>query len=142
MENISNENPSNKWLSVPLIATVTRALVKRTSDRHNWSFRGVTFIISPTDYESLRSVRSFRARPTGRSRPPGGRRRPGAKRVRPEPGMTAGPGGNSNPSSRKSWPIPANSIPTTTRKSAMKSPVSSGSRATATVAARWRNTKP
>ena len=26
MENISNENPSNKWLSVPIIATVTRLL--------------------------------------------------------------------------------------------------------------------
>lgn len=28
MENISNENPSNKWLSVPLIATVTRLLCR------------------------------------------------------------------------------------------------------------------
>lgn len=28
MENISNENPSNKWLSVPFIATVTRLLCR------------------------------------------------------------------------------------------------------------------
>jgi len=28
MENISNENPSKKWLSVPLIATVTRLLCR------------------------------------------------------------------------------------------------------------------
>ena len=28
MENISNENPGNKWLSVPLIATVTRLLCR------------------------------------------------------------------------------------------------------------------
>ncbi|MBC8469223.1 MAG: hypothetical protein H8D56_07105 [Planctomycetes bacterium] len=28
MENISNENASNKWLSVPLIATVTRLLCR------------------------------------------------------------------------------------------------------------------
>jgi len=28
MENISNENPCNKWLSVPLIATITRLLFR------------------------------------------------------------------------------------------------------------------
>ena len=28
MENISNENPSNKWLSVPIIATITRLLCR------------------------------------------------------------------------------------------------------------------
>ena len=28
MENISNENPSNKWLSIPLIATVTRLICR------------------------------------------------------------------------------------------------------------------
>jgi len=28
MENISNEDPGNKWLSVPLIATVTRLLCR------------------------------------------------------------------------------------------------------------------
>lgn len=28
MENISKENPGNKWLSVPLIATITRLLCR------------------------------------------------------------------------------------------------------------------
>jgi hypothetical protein len=28
MENISEENPGNKWLSVPLIATITRLLCR------------------------------------------------------------------------------------------------------------------
>ena len=49
------------WRAARTAATVAAGsgdplLVKRTSDRHNWLFRDVTFIINPTDYGSLRSV--------------------------------------------------------------------------------------
>ena len=53
-----------KFLPLTSSSSKQGVLVKRTSDRHNWLLRGVTFVIGPTDYGSLRSVRSFWTSPT------------------------------------------------------------------------------
>jgi len=36
MENISNENPGDKWLSVPLIARITRLLCRELTLRNEY----------------------------------------------------------------------------------------------------------
>jgi hypothetical protein len=39
MENISNENPSSNWLSVPLIATVARILCRELTLQNEYLMR-------------------------------------------------------------------------------------------------------